>query len=272
MNEAAIAQTASSGVLWPRKADVLGVKVSCVDYAAAVSCIIAAAKSHRPSVVACYAVHAIVTASRDKSLRKKVNSFSMITPDGQPVRWALNALHGAKLSDRVYGPELMRRVCEAAADEGISIYLYGGTPEVLARLEHNLSVRSSGPHIGGSEAPPFRALTNEENDAACRQINQSGARIVMIGLGCPKQDLFAAHNYDRIDGVQLCVGAAFDFHAGVKPMAPSWMQRWGLEWLFRLWCEPRRLWRRYLVTYAVFSARVALAITKLPFRRLRESA
>ncbi len=115
-------------------------------------------------------------------------------------------------------------------------------------------------------------MTDEENEEACRRINQSGARIVMVGLGCPKQDLFTAHHYDRIDGIQMCVGAAFDFHTGVKPMAPPWMQRRGLEWLFRLWCEPRRLWRRYLVTNAISCTKVALAITKLPFRRLRESA
>ena len=149
----------------------------------------------------------LVTASRDKSLQEKVNSFSMITPDGQPVRWALNVLHGAKLSDRVYGPELMRPVCQAA-DEFISIYLYGGTSEVLARLERNLSARPPGPHIAGSEAPPFQALTDEENEEACRRISQSGARIVMVGLGCPKQDLFTAHHYDRIDGIQMCLGAA----------------------------------------------------------------
>ena len=161
MNHAAIDEKESSALLWPDKADVLGVKVSGVDYDAAVSCIIDAAKSHRTGVVACHAVHAIVTASADKSLQEKVNRFSMITPDGQPVRWARNALHGAKLSDRVYGPELMRHVCHAAAAEGISIYLYGGTPEILASLEDNHSVPSPGPHIAGSEAPPFRELTDQ---------------------------------------------------------------------------------------------------------------
>ena len=220
MSEAAIEQRASSGVRWPPKADVFGVRVSCVEYDAAVSCIVDAAGRHLPSVVACHAVHAIVTAGSDQSLREMVNRFSMITPDGQPVRWALNVLHGAQLSDRVYGPELMRRVCLAAADRGLSIYLYGGTAEILARLEANLLMHSPGTQIAGSAAPPFRELTDAENDEACRRINESGASIVMIGLGCPQQDLFAARNHERIDAVQMCVGAAFDFHAGVKPMAP----------------------------------------------------
>jgi exopolysaccharide biosynthesis WecB/TagA/CpsF family protein len=252
---------------WPPKADVGGVQVSCVDYDRAVACIIDAASSGRPGVVACHAVHAIVIASGDNSLREEVNRFSMITPDGQPVRWALNMLHGAKLSDRVYGPELTLRVCQQAAENRIPIYLYGGKPETLELLRQNLLAKLPTLQIAGAEAPPFRELSDDENDEACRRINQSGAKIVMIGLGCPKQDRFAARNRDRIEGVQLCVGAAFDFHAGVKPMAPLWMQRLGLEWLFRLSCEPRRLWRRYLITNAIFSAKFGVALVKMPFRR-----
>jgi exopolysaccharide biosynthesis WecB/TagA/CpsF family protein len=253
--------------VWPPKVDILGVQVSCVDYDRAVACIIDAASHDRPGVVACHAVHAIVTASGDRALREEVNRFSMVTPDGQPVRWALNMLHGAKLADRVYGPELTLRVCQQAAENEIPIYLYGGKPETLERLKENLLAMLPTLQIGGAESPPFRELTEQENEEVCRRINQSGAKILMIGLGCPKQDKFAARNRDRIQAVQLCVGAAFDFHAGVKPMAPAWMQRTGLEWMFRLGCEPRRLWRRYLVTNAAFSAKFAMALAKKPVLR-----
>jgi exopolysaccharide biosynthesis WecB/TagA/CpsF family protein len=226
-----------------------------------------AAQHSRHHVVACHAVHAIVTSSGDPALCEQVNQFDMVTPDGQPVRWALNILHGAKLADRVYGPELTLRVCRAAAEQSVPIYLYGGSPEVLELLHHKLLEQIPDLIIAGEESPPYRELSPQEEQAACDRINSSGAKIVLIGLGCPKQDWFAARNRDRIDGVQLCVGAAFDFHAGVKPIAPAWMQRRGLEWLFRLWCEPRRLWRRYLVTNAVFSAKLLLAVIRKPFRR-----
>ncbi len=254
-------------IQWPPKALVAGVKVSLVDYDQAVAHIMAAARAKASGIVACHAVHAIVVAGRDPELRQQVNQFSMITPDGQPVRWALNALHRAALSDRVYGPELMLRVCAAAAKLAVPIYLYGGTPEVLAKLQTNLSAKFPKLQLAGSEAPPFRELTDEENEAVCRRINQSGAGIVMIGLGCPKQDRFAARNRARIRSVQLCIGAAFDFHAGVKPMAPGWMQKRGLEWVFRLGCEPRRLWRRYLVTNTQFTLAILVQFAKLRMSR-----
>lgn len=145
-------------------------------------------------------------------------------------------------------------MCWAAYD-AIPIYLYGSSPEVIELLQQKLSARFPALPIAGAESPPFRALTPEEDDAVVRRINDSGAGIVFIGLGCPKQDHFAADHADRIRAVQVCVGAAFDFHAGAKPMAPRWMQRHGLEWLYRLSREPRRLWRRYLETNLIFVAK-----------------
>jgi exopolysaccharide biosynthesis WecB/TagA/CpsF family protein len=242
---------------WPCKVDVLGVAVSPTTYAEAVETILAAAHEGAPAVVSCHAVHAIVTAGGDPSLREKVNQFQMITPDGQPVRWALNLLYGARLSDRVYGPELMLRLCRQAAREGVAIYLYGGTDEVVQRLRENLIAQIPELQVAGCEAPPFRRLSEEEDREVVERINASGAGIVFIGLGCPKQDLFAFEHRDCISAVQVCVGAAFDFHAGAKPMAPAWMQRRGLEWLYRLWQEPRRLWRRYLTTNSVFVLKLA---------------
>jgi len=249
-------------VIWPRKVDLLGVHVSPTDYDGAASAILQAAHRGDSATVSCHAVHAIVTSSCDATLRDQVNSFDMITPDGQPVRWALNLLHRAGVKDRVYGPELTVHLCRRAAEEGVSIYLYGGSPEVVEKLRSNLIKRHPGLQVAGYESPPFRALSPEEDQAVVDRINASGAGIVFIGLGCPKQDVFAYEHRGRIKAVQVCVGAAFDFHAGVKPMAPRWMQRRGVEWFYRLVKEPSRLWRRYLVTNTIFVAKLTAAILR----------
>ncbi|MBW3599405.1 MAG: WecB/TagA/CpsF family glycosyltransferase [Planctomycetes bacterium] len=261
--------TATPTIAWPRKVDLFGMGVTPTTYDAAVAAILGAAQRGESAIVSCHAVHAVVTLSGDRRLREMANEFAMITPDGQPVRWALNLLHRARLSDRVYGPELMLRLCRKAAEEGVSIYLYGGTDEVLERLTANLQCLAPGLKIAGAEAPPFRPMTEEEDRAAVERINASGARAVFIGLGCPKQDVFAFEHRERIDAVQICVGAAFDFHAGVKPMAPEWMQRRGLEWLYRLIQEPRRLWRRYLVTNSIFVGKLAASLGRKLLRRPR---
>lgn len=239
-------------VCWPPRHNVFGVQVSATSYDEAIDCILSAAERREPAAVSLHAAHAVVTASDDLALREKVNRFQMVAPDGQPVRWALNWLYRAGLKDRVYGPELTLRLCQAAARRGVAIYLYGSSPEVIERLSNNLVRRYPGLIIAGAEAPPFRALSVEEDEAMVQRINASGAGLVFIGLGCPKQDHFAADHMDRIQAVQVCVGAAFDFHAGNKRTAPAWMQRRGLEWLFRLMQEPRRLWKRYLVTNTLF--------------------
>ncbi len=250
--------------LWPTKHNVLGVQISAVNYDQAVEAVTNAARCRQPSVVSLHAVHALVTASRSNELREAVNQFQLIAPDGQPVRWALNYLHSLKLKERVYGPELMLRLCQRAAEEEISIYLYGSTQDVIDMLRRELLRRFPRLEISGAEAPPFRELTVEEDGAVVQRINSSGAGILFVGLGAPKQDLFAHAHRDRIHAVQVCVGAAFDFHAGLKAMAPVWMQKNGLEWLFRLIQEPRRLWRRYLVTNALFVSKIAVAAMRRP--------
>lgn len=246
--------TARSGpqIDWPAKYDLFGVRVAVSDYDQIVDIVARAAKAGVPAIVSLHAVHAIVESSRNPELLVKVNRFDAVLPDGQPVRWALNQLHGVGLPDRVYGPELMLRLCARAADDAIPVYLYGSMPNVIELLRRNLQEKFPALQIAGSESPPFRVLTPEEDDGVVRRINESGAGILFVGLGCPKQDHFAADHADRILPVQVCVGAAFDFHAGTKPMAPTWMQRTGLEWLYRLSREPRRLWRRYLQTNVIF--------------------
>ena len=241
-----------STLLWPVKMDVIGVEVSATSYDELVRLFIAAAR-RRESITATFmAVHAVVTAALDPSYRYRINAFDVAAPDGMPVRWALNVLHKTGLKDRVCGPILMERLCARAAEEGVGIYLYGSSEKTLAALKANLEDRFPAIRIVGIESPPFRALTDEENTAACERMNASGAGLIFIGLGCPKQDIFAHRNRNRIQAVQLCVGAAFDFHAGNKKMAPDWMQKYGLEWTYRLLQEPGRLWKRYLVTNTWF--------------------
>ena len=242
----------SRSIDWPQKYDLFGVRISATNYDQAVESLVAAAQVPTSAIASLHAVHALITASTDPQLREMVNSFELIGPDGQPVRWALNMLHRARLKERVYGPELMLRLCQRAAEAGVSIYLYGGTPEVLSALEARLVARYPKLVIAGRYAPPFRPLTAEESEEVIRDILQSGAGMLFIGLGAPKQDRFAYEHRAHLPLVQVCVGAAFDFHAGVKKMAPSWMQRFGLEWLFRLSQEPGRLWKRYAVTNTVF--------------------
>lgn len=258
-------------VAWPRKVPVFGVNVSITTYEEATEAIIAAAQARRSAVVSCHAVHALITASDDPQLRHQVNTFEMITPDGQPVRWALNRLYGAGLTERVYGPELTLRVCHRAAEEGIPIYLYGGTEHVLELLRTNLIARFPGLRIVGAESPPFRPLTAQEDRDVVRRVRDSGARLVFIGLGAPKQDVFAYEHREEFEAVQLCVGAAFDFHAGIKPMAPAWMQRHGLEWLYRLVQEPKRLWRRYLATNASFLAKFSGELVRKAWQPRKDS-
>ena len=256
---------------WPRRRNVLGVNVSATTYSEACDAIMAAAHAGRPAVVSLHAVHAIIESCRNPELLRKVNEFEIIGPDGQPVRWALNLLHGAGLTDRVYGPELMLRLCDRAADERVSIYLYGSSPEVIEQLRIKLPQRFPGLVIAGAESPPFRALSKEEAEEMVRRINASGAGLVFIGLGCPNQDHFAHDHPNRLRGVQVCVGAAFDFHAGNKKMAPGWMQHHGLEWLYRLCQEPRRLFRRYLVTNTLFVNKLAVQWASLRLSRRRSN-
>jgi exopolysaccharide biosynthesis WecB/TagA/CpsF family protein len=246
------------------------VGVAASDYNQIVDIVSRAANERVPAVISLHAVHAIIESIRDPDLLAKVNRFDAVLPDGQPVRWALNHLHGVGLRERVYGPELMLRLCARAADDDIPIYLYGSAPDVIELLRQKLQIQFPALQIVGAESPPFRNLTPEEDDAVVRRITDSGARILFVGLGCPKQDHFAADHADRIQCVQVCVGAAFDFHAGAKPMAPAWMQRHGLEWVYRLSREPRRLWRRYVHTNSIFLAKwLAVSLHRTRLRQPR---
>lgn len=238
------------------KRNVLGVLVDAVDYSAAQGRVMQAANDRRPYAVSALAVHGVMTGVKDHRHRHRLNSLDLVTPDGQPVRWALNWLHDARLEQRVYGPELMLRLCAAAAEDGLPIYLYGGTAPVLEALRTNLTAQFPGLHVAGADPSRFRRLQPAETGELTQRIRSSGARLVFVGLGCPRQEVFAYELRDAVSMPVVAVGAAFDYHAGSMREPPEWMQARGLQWLYRLAQDPRRLWRRYLLLNPDFLARL----------------
>ncbi|WP_275297931.1 WecB/TagA/CpsF family glycosyltransferase [Marinobacter sediminum] len=195
--------------------------------------------------------HSVVSAVQNPEFYEVVKGADMATPDGAPVAWLMRRF-GAVRQERINGPDLMERYCSEAAMRGESIYLYGGSETTLALLQKKLTQRFPGLKIAGAYSPPYRELTPEEREVAINSINASGARTVWVSLGCPKQEAWMAAHRGYLNAVMIGVGAAFDYHAGTVRRAPLWMQRNGLEWLFRLLSEPRRLWKRYLVTNTLF--------------------
>lgn len=253
----------------PRKAAILGVGVSVTDYDEVVDHVVHAAHGQSALLVNACSVHNLVTAIDDPAFAAVLNHFDIVAPDGQPVRWGLAWTRQAFLSDRVYGPTLMLHVCERAAREQLPIYLYGSRPHTLERLSQRLTARFDGLCIAGTRAGRFRPLSRTEAEQDAEEIVRSGARIVFVGMGCPRQDLWIFHMRRRIPLPLLAVGAAFDFHAGLVSQAPAALQRVGLEWLYRLSREPSRLWRRYLTItprYLPLIASQALGLRRFPVR------
>ncbi|MHB1188801.1 WecB/TagA/CpsF family glycosyltransferase [Thiobacillus sp.] len=229
---------------------VLGAHIDALSWDDAMARLLGWAHARESRYVTICNVHVVVSASRDAAYRAVINGSDMATPDGAPVAWMLRR-QGFANQPRISGPDLMWALCERAAAEYIPIYCYGSTDSTLALLEDRL--RAAFPDLRMMmESPPFRALSAEDDAAAVDRISTSGARIVFVGLGCPKQERWMAEHRGRIDAVMIGVGAAFDFHAGTVRRAPAWMRDNGLEWLHRLLSEPGRLWKRYLVTNTLF--------------------
>ena len=243
--------------------NLLGVEINAVDYEAAVNQIIGAAQHRRPFGVSALAVHGVMTGVMDKEHRHRLNQLELVVPDGQPVRWGLNLLHQIRLRERVYGPDLMLKVCEMAAEAGISVFLYGSTVETLDQLAEQLVEKIPELEVAGTRASKFGKLAAAEKQEIINEIRCSGAAITFVGLGCPRQEVWTYEFKEALEMPVLSVGAAFAFHAGDLPQAPPMMQRLGLEWLFRLVHEPRRLWRRYVLLNPYFLTLVALQKTKL---------
>ncbi len=234
-----------------RTASVLGVPIDVLDWEVAIGRIGQWAKGKESRYVCICNVHSCVTAGQDSDFAKILTNADIATPDGAPIAWMLRRL-GFSSQQRINGPDLMWRYCERAATGDESIYLYGGLPETLSMLQLRLNEAFPLLRIAGSWSPPFRALTEEEDEADIARINASGAETVWVSLGCPKQEKWMAVHRGRVQAVMIGVGAAFDYHAGTINRAPRWMQNAGFEWLHRLFSEPRRLWRRYLVTNTLF--------------------
>jgi N-acetylglucosaminyldiphosphoundecaprenol N-acetyl-beta-D-mannosaminyltransferase len=237
--------------------NVIGVEISAIDLKEAVQTILSwKERGERHSVSTCTA-HTLVECQRDPRLRRKVNSASLVTPDGMPLVWIAHR-RGLRHVSRVYGPDLMLAVCEEGLPLGARHYFYGGAPDVPERLAASLRTRLPDLVVAGTMSPPYRELTADEDAAVVDQINAAKPDIVWVGLGTPKQDFWTADHLGKLNASALIgVGAAFDFHSGRVRQAPLWVQRSGFEWLFRLVQEPRRLWRRYLVDNAIFVYHVA---------------
>jgi N-acetylglucosaminyldiphosphoundecaprenol N-acetyl-beta-D-mannosaminyltransferase len=240
------------------KRNVIGILINAMDYEAVLDFIFSAAHEKKAATISAMAVHGVMTGVLDSEHKFRLNHFDLLVPDGQPIRWVLNWIYKADLPDRVYGPNLTLKVCERAAAEGNAIYLYGATPEILEALTRSLHERFPAIRIAGAEPSKFRRLTPSERVELAARIVDSRASITLVGLGCPRQETFAYEFRGFLPMPILAVGAAFPFLAGMTPQAPAWMQDRGLEWVFRLCSEPRRLWRRYLYLNPLYIFLVAL--------------
>jgi N-acetylglucosaminyldiphosphoundecaprenol N-acetyl-beta-D-mannosaminyltransferase len=241
-------QSARSEVAAPKPAtaEVLGVPLALADYERTMDWIDSVVAARDRATLSAAAVHLVMVAQEDERTRDAVTDVSLVVPDGQPLVWALKAL-GHEEATRVYGPDLMAKYCERSAQTGTRMYLYGGRNQgALVELALRLRHRFPGLKIVGGYSPPFRELTAEERDWVVDDVNRSRADVVWVGTGQPKQEIWMREMRPLLEAPMLVgVGAAFDFHAGLVPQAPPWMQNVGLEWVYRLSKEPRRLWRRY---------------------------
>ena len=242
---------------------VLGMRVDATSYGDASRRVARWAQDGRSAYVCVATVHMVMEAFDSPAFRQVVNGADLVTPDGRPLVWALRSL-GVEDATQVRGTDLTTRVVERAAREGIPIGLYGGTPDLLETFVGILERRYPGVRVVCRIAPPFRPLTPEEDETVTKEILSSGARILLVGIGCPKQERWIEKHKGRIPAVMLGVGAAFDFHTGRVRQAPGWMQVAGLEWLFRLLMEPRRLWKRYAWHNPRFVALFLLQLLGLP--------
>ena len=258
----------SAGPIRNDRVDILGVGVSPINMDDAIATIERWISERSRNYVCIAGVHGVMESRRDQRLRSIHNEAGMVTPDGMPLVWLLR-LRGKGNVDRVYGPDLMRKMTAVSSVRGYRQFYYGGAEGVADRLKQALTAAHPDLEVAGTYCPPFRALTAQEDQTAVDAINAARPHIVWVGLSTPKQEFWMATHLGRVEApVMVGVGAAFDFLAGTKRQAPLWMQRSGLEWLFRLCSEPRRLWRRYAYIVPGFAI---LAVGDLVRRAIRSS-
>jgi N-acetylglucosaminyldiphosphoundecaprenol N-acetyl-beta-D-mannosaminyltransferase len=232
--------------------NLFGIDYAIVDYESASDIIIEHAGKNKSFAVSALAVHGLVTSVRDEAVGQRVKKIDLVVPDGQPVRWALNSYYKVGMKDRVYGPTLTLHVLEKASQQQLKVYLYGSTESTCIAFAAFINKTYPGVNLCGIHVDRFRDATPEEDDIDIEKINKSGAHVVLVGRGCPRQEIWASDHLGKVNAAMMAVGAAFDFHAGTLKQAPKWMQDYGLEWLYRLIKEPRRLWKRYFVTNSYF--------------------
>jgi N-acetylglucosaminyldiphosphoundecaprenol N-acetyl-beta-D-mannosaminyltransferase len=230
---------------------VIGIPIDAISWADARALLMKWATARESRYVCICNVHSVVTAVQEPVFRSVLDGADLATPDGAPVAWTLRR-KGFVGQPRINGPDLMWKLCADAQDQKVSIGLFGSSPETLALLNAELSSAFPRLRVVYSVSPPFRSLSEDEDQTVCRDINGSGAGLLFVGLGCPKQEAWMAEHRGRVNAVMLGVGAAFDYHAGTISRAPDWMRSIGLEWFHRLLSEPRRLWKRYFLTNSYF--------------------
>lgn len=231
--------------------EVVDVRVTALRFTAQIDLIMRWAKMRESKFVCVANTHMLVEAHRSLAFANVLKKADLITPDGMPLVWMVKHL-GKNNQDRVAGLDIMLAVCDDAAAENVSVFLFGSVPEVLERIKIKFQQDFPNLQVVGSISPPFRPLTAEDNAEIVRTINDSGAGIVLVALGCPKQEIWMAKQQGKLQGVMIGLGGAFPVYAGLKSRTPRWLQKMGLEWLYRLIQEPKRLWKRYSTTIPVF--------------------
>lgn len=235
-----------------QKYNIFGINYTATDYEEATALIIFKSVLKQSFGVSALAVHGLIECNRNQKLSQLINKIDLIVPDGQPIKWAINSFYGYQLSDRVYGPDLTEHVLTRANHLNLNIYLYGSTENTLNLLCNKINTTYSNINICGLHVDRFRDSTHNEDLYDINKINRSNPHIVLVGRGCPRQEIWVSQHLGKINAVMMAVGAAFDFHAGTLKQAPKWMQDKGLEWFYRLCKEPKRLWKRYLFTNSYF--------------------
>jgi len=234
-----------------RRLSVLGARINALAWDDALAQILIWGAEHESRYVSMCNVHSVVTTTQDRQFQSVINNADLALADGAPIAWAVRKL-GHIYQERISGPDLMWRYLIEAEQFAQVVYFFGGTDATLEKLVAAIKARFPKLLIGGTCSPSFSGTSVEEDARQVDIINRSGAHVVFIGLGCPKQETWMAAHRGRVNAVMIGVGAAFDFHAGTIKRAPLWWQRNGLEWLYRLYSEPRRLFWRYLVTNTLF--------------------